>query len=163
MGVRGAVLVFERVIDLPREIVWDALVEPELVSGWLAEATIDARVGGAYDLVWMHPDPFPATSGTITELDRPGRLVVKTANAGILAFDLADLPGGTRGRSTGLRLTVTSAVEPAFSRSMRAYWLTGLDQLEDLLRGHPVDWANWNRDWREAWSQHLDEAGDSTA
>ncbi|MEP6479722.1 MAG: SRPBCC domain-containing protein [Rhodoglobus sp.] len=161
--MRGAVLVFERVIDLPREIVWDALLDPELVSGWLAEAQIDPRVGGQYDLEWMHPDPFPATSGSITELDPPARLVVATSNAGILAFDLGDLPGGTRGRSTALRLTVTTPIEPAFSRSVRAYWLTDLDQLEDLLRGHPVDWKNWDRDRRESWSQHLDEVGDSTA
>jgi uncharacterized protein YndB with AHSA1/START domain len=163
VGVSGAELVFERVIDLPREIVWDALVEPELVSGWLAEARIDARVGGRYDLQWMHPAPFPATSGTITELYPPGRLVVETSNAGILAFDLDDLDGGTRGRSTGFSLRVTIAMEPVFSRTMSAYWLTDLDQLEDLLRGHPVDWENWDRDRGDSWSQHLGEAGHSTA
>jgi hypothetical protein len=97
------------------------------------------------------------------ELDPPVRLVVETSNAGILAFELGDRAGGTRGRSTGLRLTVTIGIDPAFSGRMRAYWLTDLDQLEDLLRGHPVDWKNWDRDRRDSWLQHLGEVGDSTA
>jgi hypothetical protein len=99
----------------------------------------------------------------ITELEAPTRLVVETANASILGFDLADLPGGTRGRSTALRLTVSGAVEPASARGTRAHWLTDLDQLENLLRGHPVDWTNWERDWRETWARHLAEAEHSTA
>jgi uncharacterized protein YndB with AHSA1/START domain len=150
-------MVFRRLIDLPREIVWDALVDDALVSGWLAQASIDPRVGGRYDLEWMHPDPFPPTMGTIRELEAPARLVVETSTVGVLAFTLADVPGGTRGRSTALTLTVGTDVELAFSRSIRAYWLTDLDQLEELLRGHPVDWANWQRDHLDAWRGHLAE------
>jgi uncharacterized protein YndB with AHSA1/START domain len=150
-------MVFERLIDLPREIVWDALVDDALVSGWLAQASIDPRVGGRYDLEWMRPDPFRPTLGTIRELDAPARLVVETSTVGLLAFTLADVPGGTRGRSTALTLSVGMDIEGAFSRPIRAYWLTDLDQLEELLRGHPVDWANWERDHLDDWRAHLAE------
>jgi hypothetical protein len=41
---------------------------------------------------------------------------------------------------------------------LTAYWLTDLDQLADLLRGHPVDWAHWERDQADTWSAHLRDA-----
>lgn len=148
-------MVFERVIDLPREIVWDALTDDVLVSGWLAEAQIEPRQGGRYDLEWMHPDPFPATLGTIRDFDAPSRLTVETSNLGVLSFDLAHVDGGSRGSSTALTLTIGLDIESVFSRPLRAYWLTDLDQLERLLHGHPVDWSTWQRDHGEAWRAHL--------
>lgn len=151
----GSTLVFERTIDLPREIVWDAIVDEDLVSGWLADASIEPVEGGRYDLTWLHPDPFPPTIGRIQLIVEPERLEVATSNAGALTFELEDLAGGTRGRSTLLRLTVVLELEPRFASPMRAYWLTDLDQLENLLRGHPVDWANWQRDHHAAWAAHL--------
>jgi hypothetical protein len=32
--------------------------------------------------------------------------------------------------------------------------MIGLDQLEELLRGHPVDWANWDRDRMGTWTEY---------
>lgn len=160
VGVSSGVIVFERRIDLPREIVWDALIDDALVSGWLAEASIEPRVGGRYDLEWMHPDPYPPTVGTIRELDAVTRLVVETSNVGVLAFDLDGVAGGTRGHSTILRLTVTLDIESStspLSPRAQAYWLADLDQLEALLRGHPVDWANWHRDHLDDWRTYLRE------
>ena len=159
----GSTLVFERDIELPREIVWDALIDPDLVLGWLALAIIEPRVGGRYDLVWLHPEPFPPTRGQIRVITEPELIEVETSNAGLMKFELETLPGGPRGSSTRLRLTVGIDTEPAFSSRMKAYWLTDLDQLEDLLRGHPVDWANWDRDHLEAWEAYLEAANRGTA
>ena len=147
---------FERHIDLPPAIVWDALVDPVLLEGWLAAADVDPRVGGNYDLRWL-ASSTPQTFGRIAAIDEPHRLLVETEGEGSVDFRLTDLPGGSRGRTTLLELSITLELEPAFSRRVRANWLTSLDQLEDLLRGHPVDWSNWDRDHGEAWRAHFRE------
>ena len=156
-------LVFESDYEFPRVIVWDALVDPVLVSGWLAEATITPQVGGEYNLHWVHRAGQPVTPGRITVMHPLERLDVDTTAAGRLQFELLELPGGSRGTSTRLRVTVDSSGDVVLDAPAKADWLTNLDQLEDLLRGHPVDWSHWDRDRHEAWFQHLDEAQNSTA
>jgi len=97
-----AALRIERVIDLPRAIVGDALVDPVLVEGWL-----DPERG-----LGDFPDVRLSTE---------------------------EVPGGTRGSST--RVTVEIAVpDPRFRGALLQSWQTRLDQLENLLRGHPTVW-----------------------
>jgi uncharacterized protein YndB with AHSA1/START domain len=154
---------FEHDYEFPPVIVWDALIDADLVSGWLAEAEIAPEVGGEFNLVWRHREGSPASPGRITVLQPLERLHVDTLDAGRLEFELTEFPGGNRGTSTRLRLTVEVEVEPVFAARLKADWLTALDQLQDLLHGHPVDWANWGRDMQETWSQHFDEVENSTA
>ena len=133
-------------------------MDPDLVIGWLAGAAIDPRVGGRYDLTWQRDGARRVGPGVITEL-REGRLLtVDAAKHGVLSFRLDDVPGGSRGTSTQLRLSVKLGAEPLFAARVRADWETRLDQLEDLLRGHPVDWANWVRDHGEDWNVYLEES-----
>jgi hypothetical protein len=105
----------ERVVDLPRVIVWDGLVDPVLVEGWFDPAL--RLIDGDPDVV-------------VLERRDPEVLRVRVDGIGELVFEAEELPGGTRGRSTRLRLT--GAIEGADEL---------LDRLEDLLRGHPVDWS----------------------
>jgi len=92
----------ERVIDLPRAIVADALVDPVLVEGWL--------------------DP-----------------VRSLADFAEVRLSTEEVPGGTRGSST--RVTLEVAVpDPRFRGALLQTWQTRLDQLENLLRGHPTPW-----------------------
>jgi hypothetical protein len=50
-----------------------------------------------------------------------------------------EVPGGTRGAST--RVTIEVAVpDPRFGGAITQTWQTRLDQLENLLRGHPTIW-----------------------
>jgi hypothetical protein len=92
----------ERVIDLPRVIVEDALVDPVLVEGWL------------------HP-------------------VLRLPDFTDVRVSAEEVPGGTRGTST--RVTVDVVVpDPRFRAAISETWQTRLDQLENLLRGHPVVW-----------------------
>jgi uncharacterized protein YndB with AHSA1/START domain len=149
----GLRLDFERRIELPPTIVWDALIDPDLVAGWLADAAIDPRVGGRYDLTWQGAGSLEF--GVITELRERELLTVDATQHGIVSFRLAEIPGGSRGTSTRLRLGVSLAVDPVFSARVRADWETRLDQLEGLLRGHPVDWANWARDHGDDWNAYL--------
>lgn len=157
-SVAGTRLAFVTDYDLPREIVWDALLDADLVGGWLAEAVIEPRLGGPFDLSWVGPTPLAPTRGEITRIDDLEALGIDTSNIGRLLFELHDLPGGTRGGATRLHLTVQTPSEPRFSPNIAAHWRTNLEQLGDLLRGHPVDWANWERDRGETWNAHFDAA-----
>jgi uncharacterized protein YndB with AHSA1/START domain len=139
-GVEPSRLSFSRDYDLPPVIVWDALVDDVLIEGWLADASVDARVGGHFDLAWH--DGSAATAGRILAIEAPRLLRVDTSNRGTLEFELETLPEGTRGTSTRLHLRVSIEADPRFSRGTTALWVQSLDQLEELLRGHPVHWAS---------------------
>lgn len=149
---------FWRSYDLPAAIVWDALVDEDLVEGWLAAARIDAREGGLYWLGWQGGATLAPTNGTITAIEPPRLLAIETDNIGNLEFTLESVPGGTRGTSTDLALTILVDTEPRLLASTHAYWQSNFDQLEALLRGHPVDWSTWQRDRGEAWAAYLREA-----
>lgn len=99
-----SVLRIERVVDLPRAIVGDAMVDPVLVEGWL------------------HP--------TLRLADFPD-----------VRISTEEVPGGTRGTSTLVSVEVRLA-DPRFAGAIRETWQTRLDQLENLLRGHPVLWQS---------------------
>ena len=75
-----------------------------------------------------------------------------------MRFELAELAEGTRGRSTELWLTVRAEGDARFRAPVVASWRTRLDQLERLLRGHPVEWEHWERDHGADYAQYLAEA-----
>jgi len=156
--VSSITLEFERAFDLPASIVWDALIDPVLLEGWLADATVDPRVGGEYRLAWIAPTHLVPVAGRIVALVEGSLLEISTGGPDRLRFALVDVPGGTRGSATSVRVVVTTALEPRFAPGVIAHWRSNLEQLEELLRGHPVDWANWERDRGVSWGQHLERA-----
>ncbi len=107
----------ERLIDLPRAIVWDALLDPVLVEGWLHPT---ARLVSGEVRERREPSP-DATAVLETALEPFGRL----------RFELDERDGGTRGTSTIFRLQATGSG-----------WEDRIDDLENLLRGHPVRWGD---------------------
>jgi uncharacterized protein YndB with AHSA1/START domain len=153
--VGDSALVLECDYEFSPAIVWDALVDPDLVSGWWADAAITPEAGGEYNLRWLHRPGQPDTFGRITDMQPLERLTVDTSDSVLVTFELTERPGGLRGTSTRLKVTIDG---PEADPRVTADWLTNLDQLDDLLRGHPVDWANWSRDRYEVWHRHLGEA-----
>jgi uncharacterized protein YndB with AHSA1/START domain len=155
-------MAFGRLIDLPRTIVWDALVDPVLVSGWLGDAEIDAVPGGRFDVCPGAPDgrrPVEFDRGRIGSIAAPGELAIESSPgaSGVrtrVHFALADVPGGPRDRSTALTVTVSSATPFAHPARTSAVWLTHLDVLRELLHGHPADWDSWVTDWEPTWQAH---------
>lgn len=152
----GTVLRFQRDYDRAPGVVWDALVDSDLVGGWLAEADIEPRAGGRYDLVWHAPIGLGSTNGEIADLAEAQFLVVELERIGTVSFGLAELSEGTNGLATRLSITVDSLVESLLSDGLSATWLISLDQLEHLLRGRPVDWSSWQADHGDEWSEHLE-------
>ena len=151
----GSQLRFEQVYDLPPEIVWDALVDPDLVSGWLAEADIEPRIGGRFDLDWRHFEPARVTTGEIVELLAPQQLVVDTDNFGVTTLRLTQLSTGTRGSSTQLTVVVDALADLQFTPMIAATWRLSLEQLDELLHGHPVDWRQWKSERSARWVELL--------
>ena len=149
---------FERVYALPREIVWDALVDSDLISGWLAEADVEPRIGGRFDLEWFHFEPGFRTDGEIVELLEPDILVVDTSNFGRTTFTLESQAGGPRGTSTLLTVDVHAIADPHFSGMISATWRISLEQLERLLYGHPVNWVSWEDEYGADWRSLVSEA-----
>jgi uncharacterized protein YndB with AHSA1/START domain len=138
------------------------LVDEILVEGWLAAAKIEAHRGGSYLLNWQSGTTLAPTNGTIVEFDPPRRLVIETDNIGDLEFTLAELEGGTRGTSTALTLLLRVDTDIRLLGSTTAYWQSNFDQLEALLRGHPVDWDNWQRDRGEVWAEYFRASSDGS-
>jgi uncharacterized protein YndB with AHSA1/START domain len=76
-------LVLERQIDVPKKMVWRALVEPELVKKWFCpkpwqtvDCRIDLRVGGEFHTVMQSPEgqSFPS-SGCFLDIIPETRLI----------------------------------------------------------------------------------------
>jgi uncharacterized protein YndB with AHSA1/START domain len=160
-------LAFRRLIDLPRGIVWDALVDPVLVAGWLGEADIDAVPGGRFDVRPGAPEgrrPPGLGRGRVAAVTAPEELAVEsTADAGArrlrVRFVLEDVPGGPRDRSTALSLTVTPSAPFPHPEDATAAWQTHLDLLPALLHGHPVDWDRWAADCEPEWRAYRSGSG----
>ena len=144
-------------------IVWDALVDTELVAGWLGDAVIEPELGGIYSVRGIAPGPAIGVEGRIVDFDRRVHLGVVGSSGTKLDLTLDEVVGGNRGSGTRLGVRVVSTVDAAFAARVKADWLISLDQLGDLLHGHPVDWQHWDRDYAATWSQHLEEAASGPA
>ena len=135
-------LILQRTIDLAPIIVWDALVDPDLLAGWLGEVRIFSTGSPHFHILWPGADARQSTAGTVAEFEAPRRLRIETDNRGTIECTLVGIPGGPRGSSTELTLRVDVRIDPAFATKVRDEWQTSLDRLERLLHGHPVDWTN---------------------
>lgn len=134
-----------REVDLPRGIVWEALVDPVLVEGWLHPSARLAH--GTEPVVFREPDD-PA---------EPAVLEVISPSFGRVRVVLERVPTGTRGESTRLELTVGD--EWGRRSDREALWALRLEQLGALLRGHPVDWTSWPERHRAEHAAARAEAG----
>lgn len=148
----------QRRYEFAPSIVWDALVDADLVEGWLGDAVVEPDIGGTYSVRGIAPGPAISVEGRIVDFERLVHLGVAGNSGPILDLRLDEIPGGNRGSSTRLTVSVTVSIESAFAARVRADWLISLDQLGDLLHGHPVDWQHWDRDYGARWTGYLDQA-----
>jgi hypothetical protein len=89
----------------------------------------------------LHRLGEPETFGRIIALRHPELLLVDTTNLGMLEFTLHELPGGLRGTSTLVQVAVGMDGDAVLAERVADQWRVNLEQLEELLRGHPVDWS----------------------
>ena len=142
-------IVMARVLDAPRQLVFDALTKPELVRRWLLGppgwsmpvCEIDLRVGGKYRYVWRQDSDGTemGMGGVYREIVVPERLVTTER------FDEAWYPGeavGTlvlveqRGRTTvtqTMRYESREARDAVLKSGMEKGVAASYDRLADLL------------------------------
>ncbi len=149
-------LTFVRVFFAPRELVFQALTDPERLACWfgpagftVAECRLDLRVGGQWRLVMRASDELAASvgrdhpaGGEYLEIEKPSRLIF-TNNAldeagnvileGITTVTLEDRDGTTRmtlhTRASGIGERVLFMLG-----GMEQGWSEGFEKLGHLLR-----------------------------
>ena len=140
-----------RMIDAPREDVFQAWTDPDQLRSWWGpgeftcpEAEVDLRPGGCYRLV-MQPaggDSF-VVAGTYREVDPPARLVYtwrwETGPAADGSESLVSVDFHERGSRTELVLTHTDFPASHGPAPYQMGWEGGLDKFERLFAGSAVD------------------------
>jgi len=139
----------ERILPGPIERVWAYLTEPEKRAQWMADGSIELRVGGAVELVFFcsklcgetTPERFrkfdgSSLNGAVTRFEPPHALGFSWgggAEASQVEMVLSERPNG-------VLLTVTHTRLPGRDVliNVSTGWHTHLGVLLDLLRGGPL-------------------------
>jgi uncharacterized protein YndB with AHSA1/START domain len=134
-------LIYTRVFDAPREIVFRCLIEPEhLTHFWgpagvstpLETIKVDARPGGVFETVMVNDadgSQYP-TRAVFVEITEPERLVWTEPDTGVTTTStLRDL-GGSR---TEVRIHQVNVPEEYRSPEAQAGFLTSLDRFAAYL------------------------------
>jgi len=144
----GGDLVFERTFDAPREQVWKAFMDPDLVPRWWGPhgtttrvAEMDVRPGGKWRYVSSAPDRDDVTFyGEYLEIDPPASfrwtfmfdVEGLGPQGGPETFRFEDLDGRTKITSIG-HMGSAEAIEGALASGMIAGAIGTWDRLEALL------------------------------
>jgi uncharacterized protein YndB with AHSA1/START domain len=139
-------IVTERVFDAPRERVFQAFIDPELIPQWWGrredQTTVDkmdAREGGDWRFVTDGPDGSHAFRGTFRAIEpperleqtfewegMPGHVVVETAT-------FEDLGGGRTKVSTHSRFDTRDERDGMLASGMEIGMGESYDKLDELL------------------------------
>ena len=144
----GTDLVFERTFEAPRERVWRAFTDPELVPRWWGPhgttttvAEMDVRPGGKWRYVSSAPDRDDvAFFGEYLEIDPPQRFKWTFmfdveglgAQGGPETFTFDDVDGRTKVTSVG-HFGSVEEIEGALASGMTGGALETWDRLATLL------------------------------
>ena len=134
-------LIYTRVFDAPRELVFHCMIEPEHlthfwgpagVSAPLESIKVDARPGGVFETVMVSDadgSQYP-TRAVFVEVVEPERLVWTEPGTGMTTTStFSDLDGAR----TEVRIRQTNVPEAARSPEARAGFATSLDRFAAYL------------------------------
>ena len=135
----GDALVYRRVFDAPRELVWRCLTEPaELAQFWgprgmttpLEGIVVELHAGGRFETVMVGEGASHHMFATFTEVVPPERLSwVEPATGMHTTATLIDLGDAT----TEVVIDQRHVPEPMRTPEARAGFVTSLDKLENHL------------------------------
>ena len=140
-------LKMQRVFDAPRDLVWRAWSNPEVMVLWMGpvewpavSVASDFRVGGAWRICLRSPETGDELwqGGVYTEIEAPARL----------AFTFRWDEGHEDGAPVDTLVTVALS-EPRAGRTLMDFTHEGLKS-EDSLAGHRHGWSS-TADRLEAW------------
>ena len=147
----GLELVWERIFDAPRELVWKALTEPERIARWWGPrkyetvvVQLDVRPGGRWRFINRNADGEHPFTGEFLEVVPPERFVwtfiydVEPFNQGEHGDEthiLEDLGDGRTRLTVRSRYPSTEALEGTIATGMIAGGIETWDRLaEELAR-----------------------------
>jgi uncharacterized protein YndB with AHSA1/START domain len=142
-------LVLSRLLDAPRELVFEMLTDPKHLAQWWGPrgftnpvCEFDARPGGAINILMQGPGDFshPMT-GTVHDVVPPERLVFMAvawdATGGVLLESLTTMTLAVEGNGTRLTVEARAKGKQAIARMMLAGmdqgWSESLDKLAETL------------------------------
>jgi uncharacterized glyoxalase superfamily protein PhnB/uncharacterized protein YndB with AHSA1/START domain len=140
-------LVATRVVDAPRDVVWEMWTSPTHVPHWMLGpdgwtmpvCEIDLRPGGGWHYVWRQPDGTSMEmSGGYREVARPERLVSTERWGGdwpetVNTLVLTEHEGKTTMTCT-VRYPSREARERAIGTGMKDGWAQSYDKLDAYLK-----------------------------
>lgn len=138
-----------RTFRAPRELVFRALTEPDLIRRWLLGpdgwtmpvCEIDLRVGGSYRYVWRHEknDTEMAMGGVYCEVEAPGRIVATEVfddpwypGEGLATFVLTERDGRTALTQT-MRYESKQTRDAVLASPMEEGVVASYDRLAEVL------------------------------
>jgi uncharacterized protein YndB with AHSA1/START domain len=143
-------IVITRGFNAPRQIVWEAMSNPEILKRWLFgppgwSMTVcegDLRAGGTFHWAWSGPEGVQmAMRGVYREVEAPERVVrTETFEVGCNAQvgeQLASMVLTDEGERTGLILTLSyptnEARDGALASGLEQGMSAGYNRLDELL------------------------------
>jgi uncharacterized protein YndB with AHSA1/START domain len=136
-----AELVYTRVFEAPRELVFRCMIEPEhLTHFWgpvgmstpLSTITVDARPGGVFETIMVNDSDgsqYP-TRGVFVEIVEPERLVWSESNSGVTTTSTFRDLGDSR---TEVRIHQANVPEAFRSPQAQAGFSSSLDKFAGYL------------------------------
>ena len=134
-------LIFTRIFDAPRALVFHCMIVPEhLTHFWgpigvstpLDTITVDARPGGVFETVMVNDADGSryVMRATYDEIAEPERIVWTDADTGMRTTTTLSDVGGSR---TEVRIEQTNVPEGFGSPEAQAGFLTSLDRFTDYV------------------------------
>ena len=134
-------IVVSRHFSAPRNMVFDALTQPDLLKGWysgpegwsLDVCEVDARVGGSYQWLWRNKaGQEMSASGLFIEVIRPVKLMQTVDGVAEVTTNLEDINNETK---LGVILIYESRADR--DAILTPNWIAGqtaaYDRLEEML------------------------------
>jgi uncharacterized protein YndB with AHSA1/START domain/DNA-binding transcriptional ArsR family regulator len=141
----GRTFAFDRVLPVPREVVWRHWTDPDLLASWwvppsmtVTTCVLEPEPGGRAVVAYRDADGEYRSEGRVHTADEPGHLVFDLAVTGPASFtghydlELTPDPAGTRLR-LGLRITATTVEAVPFIAGIETGWGQVLDNLTEVL------------------------------
>jgi uncharacterized protein YndB with AHSA1/START domain len=140
-NIAPAAVVVRRTIAASSEELFDAWLDPEALAQWMrpgtirrTRASVDARVGGRYEITMEGEDNTYMHSGAYRLIDRPKRLVFTWLSPAteqhetLVTVDFLPVARGTEVVVTHEQLPASA--QPSHTRG----WESGLGRLEECVR-----------------------------
>jgi uncharacterized protein YndB with AHSA1/START domain len=121
---------FERDLASPPSAAWSALVDPSMISKWLAEAEFDARVGGAVHLVWPGQGEMRGTVQACEELALIEYTWDESDGTSVVRFELSP-----RGDDQSSMRFIHSGTTREGASGFGAGWQSHFEALDVVLAG----------------------------